>query len=175
MGNVGTDTKSLHCGLAAANGLESAVMAKSGFTANMDMLEHPRGFLSGFYGADEYDLDAAEQDFLASALEIGDAALDKWRMWNPGFATKYYPAHYSMQYVITNALDLRQQLQSAGFSPNEVETLTIHAPRYDYVNRPRPETGIEGKFSQQFCAAVALLDGDVTLETFKAEIDGKPP
>ena len=35
-----------------------------------------------------------------------------------------------------------------------------------YVNRPRPKTGLEGKFSLQYTAASALLDGKVGIRTF---------
>src|SRR4051812_24819224 len=36
-----------------------------------------------------------------------------------------------------------------------------------YVNRPAPPSGLAGKFSFQYVAAIALLDGDVTVESFK--------
>jgi aconitate decarboxylase len=35
-----------------------------------------------------------------------------------------------------------------------------------YVDRPRPCTGLEGKFSLQYTAASALLDGKVGISTF---------
>jgi len=35
-----------------------------------------------------------------------------------------------------------------------------------YVNRPRPETGLSGKFSLQYTLAAALLDGKVGIHTF---------
>ena len=35
-----------------------------------------------------------------------------------------------------------------------------------YVDRPRPKTGLEGKFSLQYTAASALLDGKVGISTF---------
>lgn len=158
MGNVGTDTKCAHCGLAAGNGLEAALLAREGFTANQDMLEHPRGFLQAVY-PDGYDLEIAAKDFLTE-----DA--DAWRMQKPGFAVKYFPAHYSQQFVITNALELGAMLRAAGKSAADIESITIRTPRYDYVNRPSPATGIEGKFSMQFNAVAALLDGDVGLTTY---------
>lgn len=158
MGNVGTDTKCAHCGFAAGNGLEAALLAREGFTANPDMLEHPRGFLQAVY-PDGYDMEVAAKDFLAE-----DA--DTWRMEQPGFAVKYFPAHYSQQFVITNALELGTLLRAAGKSAADIESVTIRTPRYDYVNRPSPATGIEGKFSMQYNAVAALLDGDVGLTTY---------
>ena len=35
-----------------------------------------------------------------------------------------------------------------------------------YVDRPRPQTGLDGKFSLQYTAASALLDGKVGIRTF---------
>jgi len=158
MGNVGSDTKCSHCGFAAGNGLEAALLARDGFTANADMLEHPRGFLQAVY-PDGYDMEIAAKDFLSE-----DA--DTWRMEQPGFAVKYYPAHYSQQFVVTNALEVGTLLRAAGKSVADIQSITIRTPRYDYVNRPSPATGIEGKFSMQFNSVAALLDGDVGLTTY---------
>lgn len=44
MANVGTMTKCLHCGIAARHGVEAALLAEAGFTANPDILEIPRGY-----------------------------------------------------------------------------------------------------------------------------------
>ena len=38
-----------------------------------------------------------------------------------------------------------------------------------YVNRPQPKKGLEGKFSLQYTAAAALLDGKVGIRTFTDE------
>src|SRR4029077_18524475 len=42
----------------------------------------------------------------------------------------------------------------------------ITAPPMPYVDRPAPPTGLAGKFSFQYTAAVALLDGDVDVWSF---------
>ena len=44
--------------------------------------------------------------------------------------------------------------------------MVLTAPVMAYVNRPRPETGLDGKFSLQYTAASALLDGKVGIRTF---------
>ena len=38
----------------------------------------------------------------------------------------------------------------------------------------RPATGLEGKFSMQFCAAAALVNGEVALETFEPRRFAEP-
>ena len=42
-------------------------------------------------------------------------------------------------------------------------------PRFDYVNRPQPETGLDGKFSVQYTTALALLDGEISVDSFTNE------
>jgi aconitate decarboxylase len=43
-----------------------------------------------------------------------------------------------------------------------------------YVDRPRPTSGLEGKFSLQYTLAAALLDGAVSLATFADERLARP-
>jgi aconitate decarboxylase len=47
-----------------------------------------------------------------------------------------------------------------------IERVVITAPVMQYIDRPLPENGHEGKFSFQYTAAAALLDGKVTIESF---------
>ena len=48
-GNVGTMTKSTHCGQAAAMGLEAALLAEAGFTGDTETFESPLGYANSFY------------------------------------------------------------------------------------------------------------------------------
>ena len=36
-----------------------------------------------------------------------------------------------------------------------------------YINRPFPKTGLEGKFSYQYTVSAALLDGHIGIDTFR--------
>jgi hypothetical protein len=49
LANVGTMTKCAHCGSAAAAGLESAMLAETGFTANQSIFEAPKGIAEIFF------------------------------------------------------------------------------------------------------------------------------
>lgn len=42
-------------------------------------------------------------------------------------------------------------------------------PRFEYVNRPQPESGLDGKFSVQYTTTIALLDGEITVDSFNNE------
>ena len=49
LANAGTMTKSTHCGHAAALGLESALLAARGFTANIAVFEAAQGYVPALY------------------------------------------------------------------------------------------------------------------------------
>jgi aconitate decarboxylase len=149
MANVGTMTKAAHCGGAAAAGLDSALLAELGFSANPDVIEAAKG-LAATYFPDEFDA--------GKLLAYGDP----WRVVDPGLAIKLFPSQYATHYAISAALDLREQVE-------RTEHLThgrITAPVMQYVDRPRPASGLDGKFSLQYTTAAALLDGTVTIDSF---------
>lgn len=149
LANVGSMTKALHCGQAAASGLESAMMAARGFTGDPDALFGPRGYGYAFCG---HELDTDE--LLAE--------LPDWHIVEPGPAFKFYPSQYGTHFVITAALAARAQLHEG----EEIERIDILAPVMPYVNRPVPASGLAGKFSFQYTAIVALLDGRVNVASF---------
>jgi aconitate decarboxylase len=157
LANVGTMTKAAHCGGAAAAGLESALLAAAGFRANPDVIEAAKGLASTYF-PDAFDA--------AQLLGYGRP----WRIVDPGLAIKLYPSQYATHFAIAAALDLRRQ---AG-SPEELARVRITAPVMKYVDRPRPATGLDGKFSLQYTAAVALLDGQVTIDSFTDERRARP-
>ncbi|MDQ8728278.1 MmgE/PrpD family protein [Bradyrhizobium sp. LHD-71] len=147
--NIGSMTKALHCGQAAASGLESAVLAARGFTADADALGDPRGYGKAFFG----------DGFTPEELIKDHGAL---QIVHPGPAYKLYPSQYGTHFVIRAALAAR-----AAMPGNQtIERVVIHSPPMAYVDRPNPATGLAGKFSFQYTAAIALLDGDVTVASF---------
>ncbi|WP_323010564.1 MmgE/PrpD family protein [Paracoccus sp. (in: a-proteobacteria)] len=148
--NVGSMTKALHCGQAAASGLEAALMAARGFTADADALSGPRGFGQSFFGAG-YDP--------ARLLAPADAPA---HVDLPGPAFKLYPSQYGTHFVITAALEAGRDLPTAA----PITSVIIRTPPMPYVDRPEPATGLAGKFSFQYVAAAALLDGKVNVATF---------
>ena len=67
-----------------------------------------------------------------------------------------------MQNAIEAALNLRDQ---NGLDPDDVEQMTIHRRGRGHSG-PAPRSGLDGKFSVEYCAAAALLDGRVGIGTF---------
>lgn len=149
MANVGSMTKALHCGEAAAAGLEAALLAAQGFTADADALGGPRGYGAAFFGA----------AFAPEELTRPRPCLN---VVEPGPAFKLYPSQYGTHFIITAALEARAALP-AGAVPERVR---ITCPLMPYADRPHPASGLAGKFSFQYTAAAALLDGRVGIDSF---------
>jgi aconitate decarboxylase len=150
MANAGTMTKSTHCGHAAALGLEAALLAARGFTANVAVFEAAQGYASTLY---DDGFNAGEM------LGFGRAP---FRVVEPGYAIKMFPSQFGTHFGITAALELHRQIPDAA----AIRRVVLTAPVMAYVNRPLPKTGLEGKFSLQYTAASALLDGKVGIRTF---------
>jgi aconitate decarboxylase len=150
--NLGTMTKSTHCGQAAANGLDCALLTKAGFSATHRVFDpHKQGYVEAFMPG--FDLE--------TLLRLGDS----WRILDPGYAIKIYPAKFSTHYGIAAALELHSQIPNPG-AIRAIELVVADVPSAD---RPFPRSGLDGKFSVQYTAAAALLDGRVGLDTFTDE------
>lgn len=150
--NAGSMTKALHCGQAAASGLESALLAQRGFTADADAIGDPRGYGAAFFGA----------GFSPEALTADRQA---WHIVDPGPAFKLYPSQYGTHFVITAARDAYARLPRGA----QIAAVEIVCPPMPYVDRPYPATGLAGKFSFQYVAAATLLDGTVAVDSYTDE------
>jgi 2-methylcitrate dehydratase PrpD len=152
LANVGTMAKMTHCGLAGALGLDAALMAERGFTANPDALEADRGYIAMFF-KDEFH---AEE-----LLQFGPP----FRLVEPGYALKMFPSQYATHFAITAGLSLHDRIAD----PNDIESIKFTTPKMAYIDRPKPENGLAGKFSWQYTVSAALLDGKVDMESFEDE------
>ena len=151
--NTGTMTKSSHSGHAARMGVECAVLAKMGFTGSADVFG-PKGFFDTFL------FGKAEPHLLIENFG------EPFRMVDPGVGFKKHPSNYFTHRPIDAALALRE---AHGIKPEHIAKVEVVFPRFEYVNRPQPDTGLDGKFSVQYTTAAALLDGEITVDTFNNE------
>jgi aconitate decarboxylase len=149
--NVGTMVKPAHAGTAARAGVEAALLAVAGYTANEDVLEAEGGVGEAFFGPGGFDLPLVLEGFG-----------EPYRMETPGVGFKKYPANYYTHRPIDAALELRER----GVAAQNLVSLEVSFPPLAYVSRPSPRTGLEGKFSVQYAMAVALLDGRVVIDSF---------
>jgi aconitate decarboxylase len=155
--NIGTMTKSTHCGHAAMHGLESALLASKGFTGNPDPFEAFNGYARMMFGETFQPQDL---------LNFGPP----WRIVSPGYAIKMFPSQFGTHFAITAGLTLHPQIPD----PGRIRSITLTTPPMHYVNRPHPDTGLAGKFSLQYTFASGLLRGAVKIDTFTDEAVKQP-
>ena len=153
--NIGTMTKSTHCGNAASAGLECAMLALRGFDSNPEPFESFNGYGKMMFG------DTFEPRDL---LNFGAP----WRIVSPGYAVKMFPSQFGTHFAITAGLQLRPQIPDA----SKIASVILKTPVMPYVDRPHPDTGLAGKFSLQYTFASGLLRGEVKIDTFTdAEVE----
>ena len=150
--NNGTMTKSAHPGSAGRTGLEAALLAADGYGGNDEVLEAEDGYVAAFFG----------NDFDWPALTEGLG--ERYNLVERGFNIKRYPAQIYMQWAIEAVATLRERHE---LRPEDVDFLEMEVPgRRGYVFRPQPKSGLDGKFSFEYCSAVALLHGHLGIDDF---------
>jgi 2-methylcitrate dehydratase PrpD len=160
--NFGTMTKSFHAGRTAQSGVIAARLAREGFTASPDAIEHRTGFLRAISPSGTPRLDA------------GDARLGtEWRMPQTGVNVKRYPTCYSTHRAIDAMLDLATKHDLEPDAVKEVRVQT-GALQMLMLRNSRPRTGLEAKFSMQFAMAAALVARRVGLSELTDEFVARP-
>jgi len=158
--NFGTMTKPFQAAHAAEGGVAAADLAALGWTAAQDILEAKRGFFSAFGGG--WDPGAIVGKFGRP-----------WTLLSPGVSIKPYPsgslthpAMDTMQDLIDahhiKAADVAQV--RVGTNKQMLNTLIHHDPK----------TGLQGKFSMEYCMAVLLVNGRAGLGDFQDEVVNRP-
>ncbi len=151
--NLGTMTKATHCAYAAALGLEAALLTRRGFSGCLTLFDPaPQSYAEAFF----------PRGFAGEALlDFGQT----FRIVDPGYAIKIFPAKFSTHYAITAALMARSSIPSA----DAIRAVRMTAADVPSTDRPWPRSGLDGKFGLQYTAAAALLDGHVGLSSFTDE------
>jgi 2-methylcitrate dehydratase PrpD len=159
--NNGTMAKATHPGSAARAGVESAELAAAGLTANTEILEDHRGYVAALFGG-VFDLDSVTAD-------LGT----RWHLVDPGFTIKPYPAEIYMQWPIDAARELRAK---ESFEPEDVVAVEVEPPNYRRdLSRPAPVSGLDGKFSYEYCVAVALTRPQVRIASYSDDVRFSAP
>jgi 2-methylcitrate dehydratase PrpD len=138
----------------------AAELVALGWTAAEQILEADRGFFHAFGGS--YD-PAAIMDRLGKP----------WTFVSPGISLKPYPsgslAHPAMtelaRLISTNNIQAAQvEKVDVGANHNMTTTLLHH----------QPKTGLEAKFSMEFCMAILLLERKAGLGEFSDKVVQRP-
>ncbi len=157
----GTDAKSLHAGFAARIGVEVALLAEAGLTANPSVTDGAYGFFARYGGGSQvaqipiFDVDAAY------AMETHPVLRKPW------------PSCSYTHRIIEAALILAR---AAGFDINRVAQGTIRLPEPYYRVAPflAPNTPARARFSVLYCVAAALYDGTLTPDSFAESAINRP-
>ncbi|MFC1930247.1 MmgE/PrpD family protein, partial [Chloroflexota bacterium] len=90
-----------------------------------------------------------------------------------GLVLKPYPCCRALHRCIEAILALKSEYQISAENVSEVICKTSAIIR-NFLPYSRPKTGLQGKFSMQYCMAIALLDGSVGIRQFTDERANKP-
>ena len=153
-GNFGTMTKSFHAGHASRNGVEAASFAALGFTAATDIIENDLGFCSVFTDGKDFDLG-----------KISDGLGEPFSLLSPGVGRKLYPSCAATHGYLDGLIELASRYD---IKPEDIDSVECgifyrHPKMLIHAN---PGTGLEGKFSLEFCAALALSQRAANLKDF---------
>jgi 2-methylcitrate dehydratase PrpD len=157
--NFGTMAKPLHVGYAARNAVLAALMARAGISANTEILEHPYGFAEVFnhHG----NIDWPQFETWGDPLEI---------LTEFGLGLKPYPACGAAHPPIEAAVNLRDQIDGGLDAIRDIR-IGVTEMHFEPMIYDRATNGLEAKFCMGYCIAAALLDGNVTLQSFnEAEV-----
>jgi len=154
----GTMTKSFSPGRAAQNGFTAALMASKNYTSSDQGIEASRGWANVLSTAHNYS-EITEK--LGQTYEIS--------------INTYKP--FACGVVIHPTLDaciqLRNQYKLTADRIERVE-LKVHPLVLELTGKKTPQTGLEGKFSVYYAAAVALLQGAAGERQFSDKLAKDP-
>jgi 2-methylcitrate dehydratase PrpD len=153
-GFMGPDTKLLTAAEPVAQGIRAAMLAASGFSGPLDVIENRRGFLAHFsYAPRPSMLDGLGHDWLTDTL-----------------AYKQYPGCAYLQAAVEGVLRLQAE---NGFEAGDVARVDVRAglltTAMEKLAAGEPLTAVRVNFSVALSTAVALTAGRLTHE----ELDGE--
>ena len=145
----GTDAKSLQVGFAVDAGLRAAKLAAAGARADLSAVEAWLSLVGG---------DPAAIDLAGPAVP-------------GGLAVKIYPCCYALQRPISTLAGLAR-----GLAPGDVRRVVLRTPEATVAPliHHQPDTGLQAKFSLEYAAAAALLDGYPGFASFTDEAVRRP-
>ena len=154
--NFGTMMKPFHAGHAAECGVLSAELASLGWTSADDILEAPSGFFHAYGGS--YD-----------PTIIVDKLAKPWTFISPGVSIKPYPSGSLTHPAMT---ELARLIRAHNIQVSQVERVDVGTNRNmpNALIHHRPKTGLEAKFSMEFCLAILLLERRAGLAQFTNDV-----
>ena len=152
--NHGSMAGAMAAANACRNGVIAALMAQEGITANPDIIEAKNGFYDTLVGRDHYDAEGM-------AKGVGNP----FYILSPGIGLKKYPSCYHTHRALDGVLQLigEHRLNDKDIAEVDVGT-SERAMRV--LAFSEPATPYQAKYSMPYCIAAAVVDHQVTLDTF---------
>ena len=153
--NFGTMVKPLHAGLTCRDAVMAAEFAQRGFTAGHQIFEHPLGFTTPILGEGIYDLNQMAEN-LGNPFRVQDALI-----------IKKYPCCGGNHAMLDSLFSL---MREHNFTWEDVASAEVDQSYLSIVMLyTEPDDPLKGKFSAKYNVAAALVDGEVSIDTFSEE------
>ena len=146
----GAMSKQLHPGKAAMNGVISSMLSEKDFTAASKILEGRRGFFEAM--SDEYD-----------ANKITDGLGKEFKIMENSFKVHASCRHTHHAMDLVSDLAKQQNIDADDVEKIEVGTYDV---AINITDNDNPQTVYQGKFSLQYCTALAFVKKNGNLDTF---------
>jgi len=147
----GTMAHFLDFRVSCRSGIEAAILAQKGITAQKNIIEMPRGFCEALVGKGDYDLESMTKD-------LGET-------FRTAAYIKKYPCCYINHTAVDTLLDL---VEEHNISYQEVESVNLDTNEYalSWCQYPDPTDGARARFSFPHVLGTAILKGKLWLEDF---------
>jgi 2-methylcitrate dehydratase PrpD len=158
--NFGSMMKPFQAGHSAETGVMAADFAELGWSSTEKILEAERGFFHAYGGG--YDPSAIQN-------KLGRP----WTFSSPGISIKPFPSGSLTHPGMTEMLRLIREYE---IKPEQVASVEVGTNRNmpNTLIRHHPVTGLEAKFSMEFCIAILLLEGKAGLNQFTDAVVNRP-
>jgi 2-methylcitrate dehydratase PrpD len=139
----GSMTKSFHPGRAAQNGMLAAFLAEKGYTSSLQGIEAKRGWAN---------VVSTEQNYEAITDKLGG----EYEIYRNTY--KPFACGLVVHPVIDGCIQLRNEHK---LTADVIESigLAVHPIVMELTSKKNPQTGLEGKFSVYYVAALAIVAG----------------
>ena len=154
--NHGSMAGAMAAGNACRNGVTAALMAQEGLTANPNIVEAKNGFYDTLVGAGHYD-----------AERMAEGLGKPFYIESPGIGLKKYPSCYHTHRALDGVFQLLGEHRL-----NDKDIVEVDVGTSERAMRvlafSEPETPYQAKYSMPYCIAAAVVDHQVSLDTFTA-------
>ncbi|MFQ5691862.1 MAG: MmgE/PrpD family protein, partial [Nitrospinota bacterium] len=155
----GSMAKSLHVGKAASDGILAALLARGGYTSAHGSLEGRRGMFHVM----------AEG---ATPADLSEGLGERWEIFQNGI--KPYACGIVTHPTIDAMRALRASIDGEIAGAVREIRLAVHPLVLELTNKTDPRTGLDGKFSIRFCAALGLIEDAAGARQFTDETVKRP-